>query len=189
MDPAEVLAVEIKQFTSGSLRTLVPSVIGQTAEAQQRKNAGGPKRREGDEESFFEKLSAKFSQAEVDVARRILEWARPPKTTRVFWGAGTQSSSFIPIIRHRGVDHQLFAVYTYGAVEIYFQHYRGKAVFDSEDKRRELRDRLNQIEGISIPDDRLEKRPRIELAVLQPQRSLRQFLEIFDWFIAEVVGS
>ena len=40
MKPAEVLAVEVKQYTStdgDDLRTLVPTVIGQTAEAQQRK--------------------------------------------------------------------------------------------------------------------------------------------------------
>jgi hypothetical protein len=34
MDPAEVLAVEIKQFVGQGLRGLVPRVIGQTAEAQ-----------------------------------------------------------------------------------------------------------------------------------------------------------
>jgi hypothetical protein len=33
MDPAEVLAVEIKQYIGGTLRTLVPRVIGQRVEA------------------------------------------------------------------------------------------------------------------------------------------------------------
>ena len=37
MDPAEVLAVEIKQFAGEGVKTLVPRVIGQTAEAQQKK--------------------------------------------------------------------------------------------------------------------------------------------------------
>lgn len=37
MDPAEILAIEIRQFTSGTMRTLVPNVFGQTVEAQQRK--------------------------------------------------------------------------------------------------------------------------------------------------------
>lgn len=40
MDPAEVLAVEIKQFTgAGKLTTLVPRLVGQTAAAQQQKKA------------------------------------------------------------------------------------------------------------------------------------------------------
>jgi len=37
MDPAEVLAVEIKHFVGTGLKTLVPRVIGQTAEAESRK--------------------------------------------------------------------------------------------------------------------------------------------------------
>lgn len=37
MDPAEVLAVEIRQYTGEGLKTLVPRVIGMTAEAEQRK--------------------------------------------------------------------------------------------------------------------------------------------------------
>jgi hypothetical protein len=37
MDPAEVLAIEVEQFVGRGLRTLVPRIIGQTAEAQRRK--------------------------------------------------------------------------------------------------------------------------------------------------------
>ena len=40
MDPAEVLAVEIKHFVGPGLKTLVPRVIGQTAEAEGRKSTG-----------------------------------------------------------------------------------------------------------------------------------------------------
>ncbi len=37
MDPAEVLGIEIKQYVGESMRTLVPRVIGQTAEAEGKK--------------------------------------------------------------------------------------------------------------------------------------------------------
>ncbi|HEX8244972.1 MAG TPA: hypothetical protein VF541_15795 [Longimicrobium sp.] len=53
MDPAEVLAIEIRQFTGEGLRTLVPSVIGQTAAAEGRKKPGSTGRRQWDEQSFF----------------------------------------------------------------------------------------------------------------------------------------
>ena len=42
MDPAEVLAVEIKQFVGKGLKTLVPRVIGQSVVAQQAKRASAP---------------------------------------------------------------------------------------------------------------------------------------------------
>src|SRR5215212_10464542 len=56
MDPAEVLAVEIKQYAGQGMKTLVPWVVGQTAEAQRKK--GGPTRetRQWDEPSFFRDL-------------------------------------------------------------------------------------------------------------------------------------
>ena len=40
MDPAEVLAVEVRQYVGQGVKTLVPRVVGQTAEAQQRKSSG-----------------------------------------------------------------------------------------------------------------------------------------------------
>src|SRR5882672_7170044 len=39
MNPAEVLAIEIKQFVGRGLKGLVPRVIGQTVEAQQKKSS------------------------------------------------------------------------------------------------------------------------------------------------------
>ncbi len=38
MDPAEVLAIEVKQFVGENLKTLVPRVLGQTEASRQKKN-------------------------------------------------------------------------------------------------------------------------------------------------------
>ena len=45
MDPAEVIGVEIKQYVSSNLKTLVPRVIGNTSEARAKKSANrnGPR--------------------------------------------------------------------------------------------------------------------------------------------------
>ena len=40
MDPAEVLAIEVKQFVGENLKTLVPRVLGQTETARQKKIVG-----------------------------------------------------------------------------------------------------------------------------------------------------
>jgi hypothetical protein len=58
MDPAEVLALEIKQYIGGTLRTLVPRIVGQTVEAQQKKSGVARESRQWDEPSFFEDLKA-----------------------------------------------------------------------------------------------------------------------------------
>ena len=54
MDPVEVLAVEAKQYVGGDLKTLVPRVVGQTAEAQRQKADSTLETRQRDEPSFFE---------------------------------------------------------------------------------------------------------------------------------------
>jgi hypothetical protein len=47
MAPAEVLAIEVRQYVGEGLRTLVPKVLGQTAEAKQRKGQSTRERRSG----------------------------------------------------------------------------------------------------------------------------------------------
>jgi hypothetical protein len=80
---------------------------------------------------------------------------------------------------HNEVDHQMFAVFTYGNVEIYFQWYQHKAPFDSETKRRDLLNRLNAIPGVSIPENGITRRPSIPLIVLANPSALEQFLAAF----------
>jgi len=178
MDPVEVLAVEVAQYVGEGLKTLVPRVIGQTAKASR-------PRRQWDEPSFFRELEAQHGADVTGVARRLLEWA-VANVTRVWWGKGKRSGSFVPILNYNGQDHQLMAVWTNGGVEIYFQWYQYKPPFDSEERRQELLSRLNAIEGVALPDDCITRRPGIPLAVLADETRLEQFLELFDWVVQEI---
>jgi hypothetical protein len=185
MDPAEVLAVEIKQFVGQGLKTLVPRVVGQTASADKKKAGRAGGQRQWDEASFFAELEERSNPGEANVAREILNWAQE-KMSRVWWGKGSRSGSFVSIFNHKDRDHQLFAVWTYCTVEIYFYWYQYKPPFDSEEKRLELLRRLNTITNVSIPPEAINKRPSIALSTLQDEASLQQFLEIFDWVIEEI---
>ena len=184
MDPVEVLAVEVKQYVGQGLQTLVPRVIGQTSEAQKKKS-GGARSRQWDEPSFFQDLETRRGPDEAATARAILEWARP-KMTQVGWGRGSTRGSFVPILNHEAADHQLFAVWTNGVVEIYFYWYQRKRPFDAEEKRRELLSHLNAIEGVSLLDEVIARRPSIPLAILKDEAALKQFLQAFDWVIQEI---
>jgi hypothetical protein len=70
-----------------------------------------------------------------------------------------------------------FALWTYGPVEIEFQSMVNfpQAPFEEEGMRRELQRRLNELPDISIPDERLEKRPSFPLLALGRPGSLRSF--------------
>ena len=178
MDPAEVLAVEIKQYVGQDLKTLVPGVIGQRAKSI------AATRRKWDEISFFNELEPRVGAEEVAVARRILEWARE-RDLRIWWGAGAHDGSFIPTFDWQGKAYTLIAVWTYGRVELQFQHMQKWPPFDKESKRLELLRRLTAIPGISSPDHSISGRPAFDLSTLGDEDAMKRFLDALDWAIEE----
>ena len=176
---ADVLAIEVKQYVGeGGVRTLVPRVIGQTAAATVGRVGSG---RQWDEVSFFDELGKKRNPAEVAVARSLLAWARA-NMNRVTWGKGRVDGSMIPVVEHDGRPHYPFAVYTYGRVEIQFQHLLARGPFDSVDVRRDLLAHLNQIPGVDMPDDAITRRPSIQLSLLAADpAALKQLETTLDW--------
>jgi hypothetical protein len=55
-----------------------------------------------------------------------------------------------------------------------------KKAFDTPDKREELRERLNEIEGVSLPKDAIYKRPGIAIVTFSNEGALKRFLEVMD---------
>lgn len=188
MDPAEVLALEVRQYVGQGLKTLVPRVVGQTAEAQHRKASGSRPSKQWDETSFLQELEARRGVEEARVARAILAWAQG-KNLRIWWGKGSQDGSFFPLLDIRGTSYWLISVWTYGRLEMQFQMMKNKPPFDEEAKRLELLRRLNALPGVDIPADAITRRPSIPLTTLQDEVILKQFLDICDWIIGEVTAS
>jgi hypothetical protein len=184
MDPAEVLAIEVKQFVGENLKALVPRVLGQTEAARRKKSADRGESRQWDEPSFFEALRQRRGELEEAVARRLLNWAKG-HGLRVWWGQGRKDGSFFPMYDNKFGKNFLFSVWTYGAVELQFQHMR-RSPFSAVERRRDLADRLTMIEGVSIPDAALDKRPSFRLGVLTEPGRLEKFLGVFDWVLTEI---
>jgi hypothetical protein len=185
MKSAEVLAVEIKQFTGQGLKTLVPRVIGQTAEAERAKSTGGTRGDHWTEEKFFSQLEKSSGAPAAQVAKKILEWSKL-RFQEFYWGRGTQAGSFAPFYVQGNISFPTFAVWTYGSVEIYFQHLKNRPVFRAENKRLELLQKLNSISGVSISKNSLAKRPNISLELLRDEKSLELFLTAFQWLIQQI---
>lgn len=190
MDQTEVLAIEIKQFVAQQgLKSLVPRVVGQTTKGRDKKPSAfrNAKKTEG---SFFdEMLKNGSSQAEVELARKVLAWSRTIFSD-INWG----SASFSPILVY-GHEHSLnpISVYTSGKralnakVRIRFLRMMDKnPPFDLREKRLDLLHRLNQIPGINLPDDSIDRITTIPLASLSEEQSFSQFTQIVKWIIQEV---
>ena len=186
MDPAEVYAVEIKQYVGPALKTLVPRLIGQTAEAEDRKRAGPlrPKRK-WDEDSFFRGFSERGNTACVPAAKSLLDWARD-NATRIWWGEGQTNGSFIPVWEAGRWKQYLFAVYTGwipGApyVQLQFQNWAKHPAFEDPAKRVEMIQRLNGIAGVALTPDAIDRYPTLSLAALQDQAALATFVSAMKW--------
>ncbi len=180
---AEVIAIEVRQYVGEGMRTLVPRVIGQTAAAETRKERG--EQRQWDEASFFAELEAKRGPAEAAVARELFEWARV-QMPRFTWGKGKVDGSFIPVLDHDGQPYYPLALYTYGRLEIQFQ-WLTRPPFDDRELRRDFLRRLNEIPGVSFPEDAITRRPSIQLSVLAADPAALQSLKnVLDWFCVTV---
>ncbi len=188
MNPAEVLAIEIRQHVADDLIAFVPRLIGQTAQAQRAKSSVTGARRKWDEASFFDDLRGRRGIEASVVAEKILDWAQRG-ATYVWWGEGKTEGSFVPMLRHNGTKHQLFAIYTGGQFSFYFQHYQYKPPFESKEKRSQLLERLNSIPGISLPADSINRRPGVDLSSFENEDALTQLLETFDWVVEEILTS
>lgn len=183
MDPAEVLAVEVKQFEGRGMKTLVPRLLGQTETARQKKASSSQPSRQWDEPSFLERLRERQGDEQADIARKCLEWARERQLS-IWWGRGAKDGSFIPSLHDEHGKSILFGVWTYGRLELQFQ-YMNRVPFRDMALRRQLADRLQEIPGVEIADHRLTRRPAFDLGLLEPPAALQAFFDAFDWMLAE----
>jgi hypothetical protein len=187
MDQTEVLAIEIKQYVGQhGHRTLVPRVIGQTTEAQERKFLGSHAEKQWNERSVLDAITERRGAAEADVARKLIKWSQ---RSAVNWGKGVNDGSFAPVFEFGSAYPFIpFRVYTYGSVEILFNRMvnRDSAPFDQQRRRLELLGRLNAIPSVSVPEDAITRRPPILLADLVNPSSFDSFIQTIEWAVQEV---
>jgi len=183
MNPAEVLAVEITQYRDDHVSTLVPRVLGHTAVAQATK--GSRAKKKWDREKFIAALRQDAPDA-VPIVERILNWVTEVGLD-VWWGEGTTTGTFVPLVSVNGQKHQLFAVSTTGSIEMYFYWWAFKPPFSDDALRAEMMRRLNEVEGVDIGSDQLNKRPNFSLTLIGPEEGWARLTAAFQWYL-ETIG-
>ena len=91
MDPTEVLAVELTQYVGPEIKTIVPRLIGQTSDAQQKKGNTRRKTKEWDDLNFMAEL-AQHGADTVQVAQRIPDVGKATYTSNL--GQGERNRRF-----------------------------------------------------------------------------------------------
>lgn len=187
MQPAEVLAIELRQYEGQGLKTLVPIVLGQTQDSAQKKAAPGrsalPKRI-WDEATILADIEARGTPAAVTAAATIADWIRR-RADRVAFNTNPVWGWMGAVFQKDGVEIPLVRIHVEGVVTVYFEYMIGKPVFDDLGRRQELLDRLNRVPGVRLPQDAVSKRKTTPLAGLTPEATTA-FLDVLDWFVAEL---
>ena len=184
MDPAEVLAIEVRQHVGQGLKALAPMLIGQTAAAQRAKSGRSEAQPEVGRDLLLRRFAGEGTGCRP-CSRKILDWSKS-RVPRIDWGEGKQDGSFVPVLHHKGIDYPLFAVYTYGKFETHFQHYLNRPPFTSGPLRVEKLNRLNAIPGVSLPQDSITKRPSIPLKSLLEEGRTEALLSVYEWVLEQI---
>lgn len=173
--------VELDYYRFQEYELIIPRLFG----AELRKNFSiSLSKRKWDETSFFTELEKTRGKEEVKIARKIFEWAKE-NMSYIEWGTGKTYGSCLPVIKIGNVEYWPFSLWTYGKIEIHFQYMKDKPPFNNVELRRKLLERLNNISGVDIPIDSIERRPSIPLSVFKDEKKLRQLLSIFEWLIEQ----
>lgn len=181
MSPADVLAVEIRQYVdeSGQHQTLVPRLIGDTSVARQAK--GHVPRVTWTEQSWIESFKNAHDDNAAELANRVLLWAHDRGLDVVF-GTAAKPSALLKLPGR----FTLVTITHQARVEIYMGYLQRAAPFDEIDERRELQARLEAIPSVTIDDRRLDKFPSFPLDAIVAPADFAQFTGTLDWVLTRI---
>lgn len=149
MRPAEVLAIEIEQFTAADgLRLLTPRLVGATERAASAKSVTGAKPKM-DSSEWLASLEELHGAAAASQARRLLTWFESNGfTTGVTSG---QDGMYARLLRPDGKPSWPFFIRrSSGKVETALQFLKDNPAFTSEEARLDLLARVK-----ALPDQRI----------------------------------
>jgi hypothetical protein len=182
MDPAEVLAIEVRQYAGEGVKVLVPTLVGRTETAAGRKSTG-QKRAKWSEQTFFEDLEARAPEGRAG-AEAIVGWANA-NACRFSFGSG-EVAAFTVGVPAGDATQIPVVLYASGTVGITFRYMSRKPGFEDEAARLDLLGRFNRVPGVALDPARVNGEPTVELALLAEPQARDGFLAVLDWFAGEV---
>jgi hypothetical protein len=184
MNPTGVLAIELRQFVSGGLRTIVPTVYGQSQIGSAKRASVG---RRWDEATFFEKLSQAAGEPEINIARQIYEWMGRGGKRALQFGTGKENGSVYPIFRPKGTTINPVYLSSDGKVWVQFGSLANKPIFGSLEARRALMQHFNEIDGVNFTDADMAKYRAIPLGTIAKDSvGPAKMIRALEWMEQEI---
>ena len=180
MNPAEVIAIEIRQFVGSGVQTLVPIVIGQTAQAEAKRSARAPGVR-WNRERFFIDLQDRKGDRVAAIAKELITFAEQ-NSTRLGWGTGAQYGSCYPMVEKNGIEYYPYILWTNGRVEVQCKWMRLRPPFTDDTFMNEWTERLNKIPDLNIRPEDWSRRPAFDMEALANPTVNAAFENAMKWF-------
>lgn len=185
MDPAEVIAIEVKQFVGDGMKTLVPRVLGQTETARQKKASGTSSRDKISEGEFLSQFEVDRDSTEITVVRQLIAWGREHRLVDNF-RQGSRGSAYIPILSHANRFFYPVSVQRRGMIVIQMRWLREHPPFDDPSKRADLLNRLAAIPGLRMTESGVDGFPKFPVASLSSRDELSRFIDTLNWIVGEI---
>jgi hypothetical protein len=180
MDPAEVLAIEVKQFIGEGMKTL-----GQTESARQKKSATTTTYDKIEAAEYLKQIDEERTSAEAKVIRKLIDWARNAGLEDNF-NQGVRGSAYIPRLVHNGSRYWPMSVQAKGFVVIQFRWLKDHKPFSEIAKREELLGRLQELPDFRATATGINGYPKLPVSVLCDEVQFKKFTAILDWIVQEI---
>ena len=190
MTPAEVLAIEIRQFVGEGIKALVPRVSGQT-EARRKKKQNLTGSRSPDSEiskgDFLEALSENPSTdpASVKAVERILDWAESNADLKLRFQRSPLRSKALIYVR---TTPYLLTIWSGGEMYLNIKDLKSRHPFDSVPKLEELQAKIRSTGAISA-EKNMDGQPPVDLTKLGRDDREGDFLGVMRWLVQQCSNS
>jgi len=161
MRPAEVLAIEVEQFTNeNGMRTLVPRLLGDTERAQASKSVSSIKEPISDEQWLAELENSRGEKIKA-VAAQVLDWFKANGFQAEI--SNSQDSFSIRISCPDGKNRYPFFIRRTGNLETSLQHLKEDPAYAGDEARTALLAELKALPGVNISTTKITGWPPIPL--------------------------
>ncbi|HEY1780020.1 MAG TPA: hypothetical protein VGG79_06245 [Roseiarcus sp.] len=176
MTPAELLAIEVAQFTAHGMRLLTPRLIGATERAITAK-AISPSKPPIDEEGWLQTLRQLKGEEAARNAEKLLVWFK--QQGFITGVTDSQDAIFARLVRPNGKPTWPFFIRRSTAkIETALQYLKDNPAFASENIRLSLLNKFKALPGVSIGTTKSTGWPGIPLAALSNNDVWQGFISI-----------
>ncbi|KQU01828.1 hypothetical protein ASG60_18435 [Methylobacterium sp. Leaf469] len=187
MSPAEVIALELRHYVGEGLRTLVPSILGRTAEAERRKGIAGGARSASTQPTvaeWFARFEAERGSEELAIAAAIRDWWKARGAT--IGTTRSQRPSLYAQIAHGGHEGYPVFIKASGRVTTGLYASTKLAPYGQEDARRAVVADLAAATGLTFSDRAHDGEPSVPLALLKESTRRETLFAVWDTLLTRV---